>query len=122
MKSIISFLTITLPLSVMAQEGYTFNSPFSNQEIDSLPEFIETITNSLVIPIGSVIVVMMIIWAGFLFVTAQGNESKLADAKKAFTYSIIGALILLGAWVIANALVGTVCLLYGSDSPIGLCN
>jgi len=95
-----------------------FPNPFGNG-ITTLPEFIETLTNNVILPVGSVIVVIMIIYAGFLFVTAQGNENKITDAKRAFMYAVIGALILLGSWVIANSIRGTICLLY-DDPPAGL--
>ena len=50
----------------------------------------------------------MIIWSGFLFVTARGSDEKLSTAKKAFAYAVIGAAIVLGAFVIEQALQGTV--------------
>jgi hypothetical protein len=58
--------------------------------------------------IGFYIVVFFIIWSGFLFVSAQGNKTKLETAKKTFLYTIIGAAILLGAVVLANVIKGTV--------------
>jgi len=43
----------------------------------------------------------MVIYAGFQFVTAQGNVTKLETAKRAIVYALIGALILLGAEAIS---------------------
>ncbi len=54
--------------------------------------------------IGFPIAAMAIIYAGFLFVTARGNEKQLEDAKRTFRWTIIGTAILLGAWAIATAL------------------
>lgn len=54
------------------------------------------------------IVVFMVIYAGFLFVTAQGNVEKLEKAKRAILYSLIGALILVGAWAIADLIRSTI--------------
>ena len=51
-------------------------------------------------------VVLAFIWSGFLFVKAQGKEKDLEDAKKAITYSVIGAFILFGAWGFAQ-IIGT---------------
>jgi len=126
MKKIFAILALGIlqfPMIIFAAEslgegGGTFPNPFGNQ-IESLPAFIRIIADKVILPVGAVIVVIMIIYSGFLFVTAQGNESKLGDAKKSFMYSVIGALILLGAWVIANAITGTVCLLY-DNPPDGL--
>ena len=82
------------------------NNPLGDS-IKDIPSFIRAIIN-IVLTIGVPIVVLAIIYAGFLFVTAQGNEEKLKTAKKTFMYTIIGATILLGAFVIANAIRGTV--------------
>lgn len=81
------------------------NNPLGN--ISSIPQFIEALLN-IVITIGVPIVALAIIYTGFLFVTAQGKPDKLTTAKKALTFTLIGAALLLGAWVLANAIVGTV--------------
>ena len=116
---LISITVLGVPAILLAAPGPDclpgqFCNPFGNG-IVTLPKFIEEITNKVILPVGSVVVVVMIIYSGFLFVTAQGNENKLTDAKKAITHAIIGALILLGSWVIANSIKGTICLLY--DTP-----
>lgn len=54
------------------------------------------------------IVVFMVIYAGFLFVSAQGSVEKLERAKRAITYALIGALILLGAQAISALIEGTI--------------
>ena len=76
--------------------------------VTSLCSFIKTFFNNVVIPIGGVIAVFMIIYCGFLFVTAQGNTTKLETAKNAFLWTVIGTAILLGSWVIANGIQGTI--------------
>ena len=62
----------------------------------------------IVTEIGSIVVVFFIIYAGFMFVTAQGNEEKLTKAKNSLMWTLIGAAILLGANAIALAVQGTV--------------
>jgi hypothetical protein len=47
-------------------------------------------------------------YAGFLFVKARGNEKDLQTAKDALLYALIGGAILLGAYVIAQAIQGTI--------------
>lgn len=61
-----------------------------------------------VIKIGMPILVLAIIYSGFLFVAAQGNEEKLSTAKTSLLYTLIGAAILLGSWGLANLIVTTV--------------
>ena len=119
--SLIVFSILVVPNIIFAQTAIPtkeFPNPFGSG-ITTLPKFIEEITNNVILPVGAVVVVIMIIYAGFRFVTAQGNENNITDAKRAFMYAVIGALILLGSWVIANSIRGTICLLY-DDPPAGL--
>ncbi len=60
----------------------------------------------IVAQIGVPIAVIAIIWAGFLFISARGNEKKLEDAKRTFFWAIIGTALLLGAWGLAEAISG----------------
>ena len=57
--------------------------------------------------IGFPIAIMFILWSGFLFVSARGNEEQIKTAKKTFTWAIIGTAILLGAKVIAVGIQNT---------------
>lgn len=43
------------------------------------------------------IVVLFIIFAGFKYVTAQGNSQQIKEANRALTYAIIGAILIIGA-------------------------
>ena len=47
-------------------------------------------------------------YAGFLFVTANGNESQLTQAKNALLWSVVGGVIALGARLILEVIQGTV--------------
>lgn len=62
----------------------------------------------ILIQIGAVAVTLAIVYAGFMFVVAQGNPEKLNQAKKTLFYTIIGALVLLGAQVIAKVIEFTI--------------
>ena len=84
-------------------------NPFSKVGPDgNLGDLLYAILDNAVIPLGGIIVVLMIIYSGFLFVTARGNEEQLKVAKRSFTYAAIGAAILLGAKAIAIAIQSTV--------------
>ncbi|NBD74159.1 hypothetical protein GVX82_03930 [Patescibacteria group bacterium] len=52
--------------------------------------------------------VLMIVYCGFLFITAQGNAQKLAEARKVFLWTLIGALLVLGAQALSLAIEATV--------------
>lgn len=75
--------------------------------IKDIPSFIKEIIN-IVLYIGIPIVALAIIYTGFLFVQAQGNSEKLTKAKNSLVYTLIGAALLLGAFVIADAIGKTV--------------
>jgi hypothetical protein len=73
----------------------------------TLPELIDGILR-IVLTIGIPLIALMIIYSGFKFVMAQGNPKELEEARRNLLYVLIGAGILLGAYVIAEAVVGTI--------------
>lgn len=85
---------------------FTFQNPLK-QDYNTVEAFIGAILE-VVVKVGIPVLTLMIIWSGFLFVTARGSDEKLSTAKKAFAYAVIGAAIVLGAFVIEQALQGTV--------------
>lgn len=78
-----------------------------NSQYSSIPLFIEGVLKVLVI-VALPIISLFIVYSGFKFITAQGNSGKLDEAKKNFVYVIVGALLILGAWIIATLISGTV--------------
>lgn len=74
---------------------------------DNISGFVEGALRALVF-IGLPIISLFIVYSGFLFVMAQGNEDGLKKAKTNFLYVIIGAILILGAWALAQLLGGTV--------------
>ncbi len=83
-------------------------TPLQNPiRVNTIPEFVEAILG-IVLTVGVPIVAFFIILSGFMFVVARGNAEKLESAKRTFLYTLIGAALLLGAWVIAQLIQGTV--------------
>ncbi|MFC1595142.1 pilin [Patescibacteria group bacterium] len=82
-------------------EGETFPDPLGGK---TLPELIDDIM-SWVIMIALPIASIMIIYAGFLFVTSKGNEEKLKKAKSVLLWAIIGTAVVIGAKGLAAAFV-----------------
>lgn len=62
----------------------------------------------LVIKIGTVIIILMLVYVGYMFVAAQGVPGKIEEARKALLWTVVGALILLGAEAIAKGIEATV--------------
>ncbi len=75
--------------------------------ITTIGQFLDKIIEILVL-IGTPIAVLAMIYAGFLFVTARGNETQLTNAKKTFLYTVIGVAILFGAKVLASVVIKTI--------------
>lgn len=82
------------------------SNPLGNN-INSLPDFIAEVID-IVILIVTPILILVIIYAGFLFVEARGNPGKLEKAKKTLGWVLLGAVIILAAKVMTSAIQGTV--------------
>jgi len=74
----------------------------------TLTALLTSILTFITTSIGPVIVTLMLVYCGFLFVMAQGKEAEITKAKDALMWTVIGALILLGAVVIQSVITGTV--------------
>ncbi len=73
------------------------------QDVD-LIETIGRIINFLLGFLG-VLALILILYAGFLWMTAAGNEENVAKAKKIMGAAVIGLVIILAAFAIANFIV-----------------
>lgn len=96
-------VSLLLPVVSFAGEGVTTNVKFDNP-LTKAPDIFSLIYGVLqfISQLGAILVVLMIIYSGFLFVSARGSEEKISTAKKTFTWSIIGAVVLLGATALAE--------------------
>jgi hypothetical protein len=61
-----------------------------------------------VIKLGVTVSAFFLIWAGYLFVTSQGDPGKLTTARRAFTWAVIGTAVVLGSWLIASVIQVTI--------------
>ncbi len=94
---------------VFAQGGALTPAPPIENPIaaNDFKQFLAIVLN-IIIQIGTPIVIIAIIFVGFKFVMAQGNESKLKEAKSAFFWVVIGAAIVIGCNVIVAIIESTV--------------
>jgi hypothetical protein len=86
--------------------GFKLENPIGGAA-STIPQFLSKVLQVMVM-IALPIISLFIVYSGFLFVAARGNEEKLSVAKANFLYVIIGAILILGAWVLASLLGGTV--------------
>lgn len=75
---------------------------------DSLESLLVSIIHNIILPIGGIIAVLAFIFSGFMYVTAQGDEKKIAQASRSLLYAAIGTIVLIGAEVIAQMLKATI--------------
>ncbi len=61
-----------------------------------------------VVKIGSVIVILMLVFVGYKFVAAQGEPGKITEARNMLLWTVVGALVLLGSQAIALGIEATV--------------
>lgn len=85
----------------------SYTNPIKYGEIKTVPELLFALVD-LVFLIAVPLIVICIIYSGFLFVTAGDNESQIGKARTVFLWTIIGAAVLLGAKAIAMAIQNTI--------------
>ncbi len=100
----VPLMTIAATSSGVGDGGGILQNPLKYGNIQELITGILTV----VARVGAIVVVFFVIYSGFLFVTAQGKPEKIEDAKKAFFWTIVGALILLGAVAVSELIKNTV--------------
>lgn len=109
---IIVFMVFLPILSLAQEEGDTGGGGGGEKIINpirstSLTGLLQTVLEGF-IKLMLPVVVVAIVYSGFLFVTAQGNSEKITKARTALTYTVIGAAILIGSWGIAQLIKETV--------------
>jgi len=115
-RSFFALLVISaaIPLRVRAQpaasstgSGGTPGLTNPLGKIDSLPAFMNAILDA-VVNLGTILLVLALVYVGFQFVVAQGNQEKLSSARSALMWTVIGGLVLLGAKSLGLVISGTV--------------
>lgn len=99
-------LVATQAHAQQCQGSACLNSPL-NQAISGIPQFFAMLLKAFVM-IALPIISLAIVFTGFMFVKARGNERELATAKRNFFYVMFGAILILGAWLFANLIGNTV--------------
>ncbi len=73
----------------------------------SIKEFLNDIL-TYVVKIGTVFIILMIVFVGFKFVAAQGNSGELEKVRTMLLWTVVGALVILGAHVISDMITSTI--------------
>ncbi len=106
----LSFILWCIATPAFAQNNSTgLQNPL---KFPDLSHFIEGFLKAIVM-IALPLITVFIVYAGFKFIAARGNPGKLSEANKNFQYVILGAILILSAWVLATLIGGTVTQLLG---------
>ena len=107
-RVIVALLLHTVPfVAAASHQSDHIDQFFPLLGIVSIKEFLLKIIDIFIL-VGTPIAVLFMIYAGFLFVTARGNETQITNAKKTFLYTVIGIAILFGAKVLADLVLNTI--------------
>ncbi|MCL5794897.1 MAG: pilin [Patescibacteria group bacterium] len=89
---------------------------YGNSDVNS-GTLSETVAKIIKIVLGflGVIFIVLIIYAGFLWMTSAGNEEKIKTAKKIITAAIIGTAIILCAYAVTVFVIDNLISATGAD-------
>ena len=105
--------TITNDGGELKNNGGEIISPGGSRELKnplkskSIEEFLLKIIDVLLV-FALPIIVLYIMYAGYLFVTAQGDSGQISTARSALLWAVVGGVIVLGARVIVAVIQGTI--------------
>lgn len=100
--------TAALPMAAIAQSEFTIEDLGTTLGLGTA-DLKTTVINiiSWVLGILALVAVVMIIYGGFVWLTAGGNEEKVESAKKTIGAAVIGLIVVLLAWAIVIFVAGT---------------
>ncbi len=93
------------PSSKLALQGATeLGGSCSGKTITAPGGLVTTIVN-IITYVAGVIVIFMIIFAGFRYITSTGDANKVNSAKNTLLYAIVGIIIIVMAQVIVHYII-----------------
>ena len=102
---LLTLCVLALPAVVSAQVGTgNYGATFGLGTADLEATVVNVV--QWVLGFMGLIAVIFILYGGFMWMTAGGNEEKVAKAKKVLTAAVIGLVIVLLAWAIVIFVVG----------------
>ncbi|MEI7720019.1 MAG: pilin [bacterium] len=94
----------SLNSSAGCTSGFCFQNPL---KINTICGLVKQIL-SIFLALGTPVAVLFLVYAGFMFVLARGNPTKLGTAKRNITHVILGICIFLGAWLLGQVVANTI--------------
>ncbi|KKR86555.1 MAG: hypothetical protein UU48_C0009G0010 [Candidatus Uhrbacteria bacterium GW2011_GWF2_41_16] len=110
-----NFLLVFVPLFVYAQTeaadtvktglAVTAKEAGFGTESQSIYDLIAGVINVLLGFLG-IIIFLFIVYAGYLYLTSQGADEKIKQAKKILSSSLTGAVIIISAYALSSYILG----------------
>lgn len=93
-----------------------YEAGYSNEEGEApeLTTFIGTIIN-VVLGLSGIALVVLFVYGGILWMTAMGNKDQVDKAKRLLTNTIIGMVIIVAAYAIADYILSSLVLAVQGD-------
>jgi hypothetical protein len=83
----------TVLAAAQAPTGFNIENPVGATDLMDVIEKVTTAIRDLAIPVA----VVMILWAGFNFLTAAGNPAKITKGKQILLWTVVGlAIVFIG--------------------------
>lgn len=73
----------------------------------TIPSVLTNVVNWL-LGLAGILALLALVWGGIRYITALGNESTAAEAKKIITWAVIGLLVVGGSYAIINTVVNSI--------------
>ncbi len=100
-------LVLPMVASAQFQSGVTKAQIGSGLSDTSISTVIQHVITWGLYTIGG-LGILAFIYAGFLYITAGGEESKVGDAKKVMTYAAVGVIVALIGLIAMNTISGAI--------------
>jgi len=94
-------LLLTPALALAADFGLNYGTDLVGSSTKDIRESAIDIVN-IVLGVLGIIAVIIVLWGGFTWMTAMGNEEKVTKARQILTAGIIGLIIVMAAYAIAR--------------------
>ncbi|MDD3285716.1 MAG: pilin [Patescibacteria group bacterium] len=89
------------PIKILENIATGESGPYNKANENSLPTILGLVINGALSLLGVIFIILMVL-AGYNWMTASGNEQRIEEAKDTIKRAIIGLVIVLGSWAIWN--------------------
>lgn len=82
---------------------YKTDYPAGENTALTIAKYVGTIL--IIAPFLGMMLVIRLVWAGYQWMTAKGNDEKVAEAQKTITHAVVGIVIMIALYIIAYFIV-----------------